>query len=203
MAAMCRSHKNSAVRSPDGRPGAFIVGSIRQLGALGRVGRGLVPLRPTGAHQQHVSGFERRPLRVERAEDVVGFDHVGLGILQRPALRRPPAADIAQHGTSGDAAPGPVIDAVILVGNAVVEAVGNVLDVAEAVPLRRRLRVPLVQQIVVAGRAIEHLVHVPRPPEQRRVRQIGRPVEGEHRTAVTSRAAATNFSGVIRLRQPK
>ena len=55
IAAMCRSHKNSAVRSPDGRPGCLQRRPIAELGALGLVGRRLVPLRPTGAHQQHVA----------------------------------------------------------------------------------------------------------------------------------------------------
>ena len=110
IAAMCRSHRNSAVRSPDGKPGALSVATIGGHRAHRLVGRRLVPLRPAGAHQQHVATLERRSLSGERRHDLVRLDHVGLGVLQRSTLGRPPTPDVAQHGAPGDAAPGPVID---------------------------------------------------------------------------------------------
>ena len=102
---------------------------------------------------------------------------------------------------------GPVVDAVVLLVEPAVEPVDRVRDVAEAVPLRARLRVPAVEHVVVVDRrrvalAGDRVLHR-HPPEHRRVDHVERRVEGEHRTpSRPSLAASTTRSGVSRLRQP-
>ena len=90
-------------------------------------------------------------LRFERRRDVVGLDRVGELVGDRTPLRLAPPRDVGEHAASGDALPRPEVDAVFLVRNAVVEAVDGMLDVAEAVPLRGRLRVPAGHVLVVSG----------------------------------------------------
>jgi hypothetical protein len=134
--------------------------------------------------QQHVTRFELDALRAERAEHVVGRDRVvGRGV-ERPADVAPVAVDIAEHAAAGQPAARPVVDAVLFVGDAAVEAVHRVADVTEAVPLARRLRVPVVDQVVVTDLRVaaepQHLVLESSAPEERRLRQLELEVEREH-----------------------
>ena len=59
------------------------------------------------------------------------------GLISVPALVVANQGDTCRGTPPGDAAPGPVVHAVVCVGDSVVEAVRHVADVAETVPLRR------------------------------------------------------------------
>ncbi len=75
---------------------------------------------------------------------------------------------------------------VLLVGHTAVVPVHRVAHVAEAVPLRRALGVPAVEDVVVADRRrlSGHLVLESGPAEERRIGHAHVPVEREHRAAL-------------------
>ncbi len=152
-----------------------------------------VPRHPTGADEQHVAGFDGDALRFERRRQIVRLDGVGDVRLNRPPLRLTPPRNVREYAAPGDAALGPVVDPVVLVGDAVVEVVHRMLDVTEAVPLRRRLRVPTVQVLVVTGFVLQpyHLVLVRLASEHRRIGKMHVEVDREHRTL----AHATRSTG--------
>ena len=79
-----------------------------------------------------------------------------------------------------------VVDPAEVAGARFVVAYPVVTDVAEPVPLARRLRVPVVEHVVVAGRLLVtgDGVMETAAAEQRRIGKPHRPVEGEHLTAL-------------------
>ena len=203
-----RPHLDGRVVAPDGgdvqvpqhlgQPLAAAQSGRHQVLGLGETGAHvgrllLVPAEPSGAHQQDITLVQLGALRGEALSQLVGLDRVGPVVLQRTAHLGPPPADVGQHRPAHDATAGPVVHAVLVVGNAAVvtgaRLVGHrrvVADVSEAVPLRRRLGVPPVQDVVVAGaaRTTGHLVGERLTVEQRRIGQPHLPVQREHRTAL-------------------
>ena len=75
---------------------------------------------------------------------------------------------------------------VLLVGHTAVVPVHRVAHVAEAVPLRRALGVPAVEDVVVADRRRPsgHFVLESGPAEERRIGHAHVPVERERRAAL-------------------
>jgi hypothetical protein len=71
----------------------------------------------------------------------------------------------------------------LVAGDAVVEAVLRVADVREAVPLRRGLRVEVVDDVVAAGALAGDRVTEVAAAEQRRIRLLELPVQRERPAA--------------------
>ena len=142
-----------------------------------------VPGQVPGAHEQHVAGLHRGALVGEARQQVVDRDRVGGALREGPALGGAPPVDVGEHRPPDDAALGPVVHPVFLVGDATVVTVFDVSDVPEPVPLRRGLRVPVVVQVVVHDHAghteVRDLVPELGPAEQRRVGQRELEVEPE------------------------
>ena len=102
-------------------------------------------------------------LRVERAPSRSSISMaVGRRRIDGAAHRLAPPGHVGQHGPADDAPPGPVVDAVFGVGDAVVVAVDGVPHVAEAVPLARALRVPPHELVIVTdGEIVDHVFEGP------------------------------------------
>src|SRR4051794_16301705 len=88
-----------------------------------------------------------------------------------------------------------MVDAMVLVGYTVVEAVFGMADMAEPVPLAGALGVPVRELVVVARRSIVHRVLELRPAEQRRPRQLELEVEGEDGAAAHTGGAGLHPFG--------
>ena len=152
----------------------------------------LVPRDPAEVDDPHVARLQLHFLRAHGAFEVGDGDHVARTAIERPTLRGAIAGDVEHHCASGDAAPRPVIDAEprfvvafaqLFVPHAAPEAVLEVTDVRESVPLARRLREEVVEAVVavVAHRNLaEDGVAELAAAEQRRIRLLLLPVHRKH-----------------------
>ena len=115
--------------------------------------------------------------------EIVGTDRVRHGEVERGALLCAPPGNIKEDGAAYDAAPCPVVDAMFLNGDAVVELFVGRAVVAEAVPLGGGLGVEVVEDVVFGGDGeaahgtVFDLVFQRGTIEQRRVGKGAIPVE--------------------------
>src|SRR5262249_19267848 len=139
--------------------------------------------------EQAVAGLKFQALPSGRRLQLVGADSVGRARRKRDALRGGETREIHERAASRDATPRPLLDAEgpaglvreLLFGHAVVEAILPMPTMPQSVPLRRRLRVEVVVDVIedifpppVDGVAQNCAV------EQRRIRSLQFQVQREH-----------------------
>ena len=128
---------------------------------------------------------------VQALRDLASVDGVGIVATNGSPDRLTPPTEIGEDGTPHDSAFRPVIDAVIVIvdsaemtGTHHVVGCGSgvIPDVAKSVPLTTGLRVPPVEDVVVARARVTagDFVAERLTSEQRRIRETHAPIECEH-----------------------
>src|SRR5262249_26338487 len=115
-----------------------------------------IPFDPPRAQQQDVARLKAYPLPIRRRLQLLVRNPVTLAGIERDALRGGEPLKINEHAAPCDAAPSPVMNSVarvgfigdLLFGNAVVKAVLPMPEMPQAIPLRRRLRVEVVVNVI-------------------------------------------------------
>src|SRR5262245_20160358 len=148
-----------------------------------------IPFDPSGAQNQDVAGLKAQALPIRRRLHFLWRDSVTLAGVERDAVRGGKTLKINQHATSGNASPRPIMNSVarigfvgdLLLSHAVVKAILPMPEMPQAIPLRRRLRVEIVVNVVedVLAPPIDRVTQS-RAVEQRRIRSLQLPVHSEN-----------------------